>query len=207
MNRKPLTAIRDRDRHRPVTIPDNAAGVSGMTAAEAIARISYDWTAPERLLGAKSVCEEQTTMVQTMMRESTMRPRWCVWICVASLLFSSGQAFAQSSEQFPALLKCSELSTEPVKWPAYTQSMMINRSGNTLTGVRAVTIFPGEEIYRGTIDANGVISLIGEGKHYGVSSWTKTFSGQIGATTLNGGEHSSSGGTRDCTITVQRPIR
>ena len=110
-----------------------------------------------------------------------MRPRWCVWICVASRLFSSGQAFAQSSEQypaleqFPALLKCSELSTEPIKWPAYTQSMMINRSGTTLTGVRAVTIFPGEEIYRGTIDANGVISLIGEGKHHGVSSWTKPF--------------------------------
>jgi hypothetical protein len=84
--------------------------------------------------------------------------------------------------------------------------MMITRSGNTLSGVRAVTIFPGEEIYRGTIDASGVISLTGEGKHYGKSSWTKTFSGRTGTTTLNGSEHSSSGGTRDCTITFQTAI-
>jgi hypothetical protein len=108
-------------------------------------------------------------------------------------------------QSIPSILSCDALSSNPRTRPAYSSKFSFSFVNGSLTGERVTTLYPGKEVYIGTLDQSGAINISGQGEYYNRGTeWHLTFSGQLnnsGETVLMGTMLSlRDGGTRQCSI-------
>jgi hypothetical protein len=118
-------------------------------------------------------------------------------------LVLAGQARAQGL-QIPVELKCSDLSVAPEHNRAFNEKFVLFLTNKDFTGERALHLHPGKEVFNGTVDPGGTITLIGRGNYDGDrTNWQYTLKGPINVDriVLSGGmKVAGSPASRTCTL-------
>jgi hypothetical protein len=90
------------------------------------------------------------------------------------------QSPVTAGEPIPTVISCTAHRDSPKQDPAFVVSFLLQGSGDKLSGYRDLNKRPGREDFEGTFDASsGEISVQGQGRYFGRSSWRYAFKGKI----------------------------
>ncbi|MGE0063592.1 MAG: hypothetical protein AB7T86_16110 [Xanthobacteraceae bacterium] len=107
-----------------------------------------------------------------------MKPITVITLCILAIAATTSANAA--GHAVPAKLKCSSLSSDSKKNPAFARPIKLVIDGQSLTGERNTKKRPGKETYTGIINPDGSARLDGKGKFDAKrTGWTTRLTGAV----------------------------
>jgi len=128
------------------------------------------------------------------------------FICLP-FFFSASVCWSQNAQEIPARLECGPLSSNPVKRPAFGNSILFRPEGSQLVAIRPTNRRPGTEKLIGEIK-DGVVTVRGTGHYYNGASWSFDYRGKLADNeeqTVVKGIQRGPRATRNCSVTFLIP--